>query len=236
MKKLTMFILGCCTGIAAVAQDQEVLNLLSAIDGKWKIDNNNNVYVQEEIEYDAKTKDQLRFLLKEHFIYTFDANYVVQLDDRENDIMIAKGAYTGSSENLTELKARGIKHTFWHIIKCEIKENRMRITVTLTKIDQYSSGGGSVHDGFGGTISGPNTDEYHITDIYPIKTVPTYTVITTKGNSVSAKTVNATKATKNKLMTIQGYSFHYAVSKALNSIEAIKLHIQNSDNKTNGDW
>lgn len=235
MKNLIFIILGCCAGIATMAQSQQVLDSLSTIEGKWNIDNNNNVYVQKVIEYEAKTKEQLHFLLKKHLIYDVNANYVIQLDDKENGIIIAKGSYIGNPKNLIETPV-STKYTFWHIIKCEIKENRIRITVVLTNVDVYSPGGGSVSDGFGGSISGPTTDEYHITDFYPINTVSTYTVVTTIGKSVSTKTVNANSAIKNKMFTNQGYLYLHAVNRALNTIEAIQLHVKDSDNEIDEDW
>ena len=51
-KRITIIILGCCMAVAAAAQDQQVLDSLRTIDGKWRIDDNNNVYVQRIVDFE----------------------------------------------------------------------------------------------------------------------------------------------------------------------------------------
>ena len=174
----------------------------------------------------------MHLLLQEFLIKAYkDASYVIQVDDKESGIIIAKGAYTGTPENLRRSSV-DFEFSSWHIIKCEIKENRIRITVTLTKIDRYTPASGS-----DGNYRASSTQEYSVTELYPVisdkdrwatRVVRVGGIVRTSQKRLNAKYTEL-------IISNEGYYFHYVVSKALNTIEAIKLRI-NSDVGRNDDW
>ena len=200
MRNIRIIILGVvagCMGLTAVGQDKTVLDLLQTIEGKWKVSKNNNVYVQDIISCESKTKDQLYLLVKEYFANANEGeSAVVQLDDKENGIIVWKGMYSGIK--CTEVGiGSGINCVFLHFIKCEIKNNKLRITITLTKYEEHvlalSARG----------ASSAKINEHPISNLYPMNTTP-----------------------KDKqLNTREGYLFYKAVNRAFASIEAIRNYI-----------
>ena len=61
----------------------------------------------------------------------------MQVDDRENGMVIYKGYY--SKEDYDVWFGQNIESTIWHTLKFEIKDNRMRITLTMNKINPHCS-------------------------------------------------------------------------------------------------
>ena len=213
MKKIFLFLTVFIITIPLFSQNAntKMLELINSIDGIWKIDNNNNIYVQDVLECEGKDKEQVYFLIRSYFITTYnDANRVVQLEDKENGILIGKGCYSNiqCDEMLFGLSA---KQTFWHIVKCEIRDNRVRVTITLTHYDVTYPASHSTDM----LLAGIQAGTFSMTNLYPI---------------------NTSKGKKNT--TRDGFLFYKAITNSLGTINEIKKNLQdnNINNDTNEDW
>lgn len=161
MKKIILSLLILLPLAATVqAQTPEVIELLKTIDGVYKIDDNRDVYVQEVIELDTSlSKDQLYFMLKEYLATAYrNANAVTQIDSKEQGLIVCKGLYTDIYCREIPVGSAG-KYTATHILKIDIKDGRIRVTITVTNINEYYSD------------SGRSTDK-KMTGYYPIDQGP----------------------------------------------------------------
>ena len=113
------------SGFPMKAQNDEVNALLKQVEGTYKIDNNDNVYVQEIIELDSSLKkDNLYYFAKEYITNSYgDANSVIQMDDKEKGLIICKGLYADIYCNEVFLGS-ATKYTATHILKFEIFKTR----------------------------------------------------------------------------------------------------------------
>jgi len=141
-------------------QNDEVNSLLSTIKDKWKVENG-NVIIQKVFEFENISKDNIYIALKEYLANTYGSlKEVLQVDEKENGLIICKGLY--ADIYCTEIfLGSATKYNFWHILKCEIKENRLRVTVQLNKID--------LHTPYSSGIPSRDWNE-NLTDYYPIIT------------------------------------------------------------------
>lgn len=189
------------------AQNAEVDALLGAIEGAYKIDNNNDVYMQEVIELDSSLiKNQLYIFAKEYIANSYgNANAVLQVDDKEQGLIICKGLYTDISCTEISIGSAG-KYTATHILKFQIKDGRIRVTLTVTNINEYYAPSYSA----GYYDQGRSTDR-KMTDYYPIN----------KGSRpVMGK----------KLKAREGYVFYKVVGRMQNTIKSIKTQFTNPQN------
>lgn len=101
-------------------------NLLSLI----TLDKNNAITYTQIIPAEGQTKDQLYVILNYWFATTFnDANSVIQLNDKDLGTIIAKG-YVGSiAQHIGAINSYIVN--IEPIIKCDIKDNKVRITYTV---------------------------------------------------------------------------------------------------------
>ena len=129
MKKLMMIFL---IFSSLFGFSQSVEEIKKEISGSCKIDENGNVYYQKIIESNDKSKDEIFTIIQSYFTYFYggDARKVIQLKDKEKGLLLAKGYYVvrGNLNNNTATIA-------YHVIKAEIKDNKTRITITLTQYE-----------------------------------------------------------------------------------------------------
>lgn len=95
----------------------------------WLDKNNSLTYVQI-IPAEGKTKEELYVLLNYWFTTSFnDANSVIKLNDKELGIILAKG-YVG---NITQHFGGANRYcvSIRPVIKCDIKDGKVRITYTI---------------------------------------------------------------------------------------------------------
>lgn len=112
------------------AQNKETKKLLSSIEGAWDQDDNGYVTYQEVIEIPDVNKSELFSRVENYFAYTYkDANSVIQTRNNEQGVIIGKGIFsdvhTGQSLATTKVSTK-------HIIKIECKDNKVRVTLSLT--------------------------------------------------------------------------------------------------------
>lgn len=102
-----------------------------------KLDKNNALTFTQVIESPGKTKDQLYVLLNYWFSATFnDANSVIQLNDKELGSIIAQGFMSGIAQHAGGMNAYSVN--IKPIIKCDIKDNKIRVTYTVPFILLYA--------------------------------------------------------------------------------------------------
>ena len=106
------------------------------------LDKNNALTYVQVIETPGKTKEELYILLNYWFTATFnDANSVINLNDKELGTIIAQGFVEDIAEH------RGPMNNYHvhlkPVIKCDIKENKIRVTYTVPfyHVDRYTNGG-----------------------------------------------------------------------------------------------
>jgi len=215
MKKL--FLLLLFVPFLSVAQTPELLEMLKTIEGSYKIDGNKDVFMQEVMELDSNlTKDQLYFIAKEYIASSYgDAKSVIQVDDKERGLIICKGLYSDIKCTEVYIGSAG-EYTATHILKIDIKDGRIRVTITVTNINEYYAP--TYVNGF--YDKGRSTDR-KMTDYYPINQGP---------RDIMEK----------KLKTREGYVFYRVVWRMKNTFASIKLKFTKPQNYNftdgNDDW
>jgi hypothetical protein len=159
MKRIVLVVL-CALSLNTVAQTDEVIDLLKSIEKEWEW-NSGSVVIQKVIEDTTKKKQDFYMNIKEYFVNNYrNANAVLQLDDKDGGIIIGKGTY-GDIMCTEVFMGSSCKYTFWHTIKCEMKDGRVRVTISIDRYETYVSGTSS-------TV--PRRIESLISDLYPINT------------------------------------------------------------------
>lgn len=121
---------------------------------KLTLDKNNAITFVQVIEAGGKTKAELYVLLNYWFSASFnDANSVIKLNDKELGTIIASGYVSeiaghagGSNAYIVNISP---------VIKCDIKDGKVRVTYTLPYYDVIRYAGG----GWLGAISGTQTNK-----------------------------------------------------------------------------
>ena len=145
MKKIFILISFCVISICVNAQilrAEELENYAKEKYGeKWvdaaanlgsqlQLDKNNALTFSQVIPVEGKTKEQLYVMLNYWFTSTFnDANSVINLNDKELGTIIAQG-YVGSiAQHAGGTSSYDV--SIKPVIKCDIKEGKVRITYTV---------------------------------------------------------------------------------------------------------
>lgn len=148
---MTYFFITPSFSQAKWAQDQ-----LQSIEGQWSFDDYGNISYVKVVEVPELSKDVIYTRIKSFLAYRYnDANSVVQEEDKEAGLVIAKGLFrlTSGIENFLYNI-----HT-WHIIRVDVKEVRARLIVTLTEYEFEN------YDTTNRTLLGQSTSR--IIDQYP---------------------------------------------------------------------
>ena len=140
MKKITLLLFTLLI-LTSNVQAQSAKEMLAAIEGKWQLDDNENVTVFKVVEIPELTKDEIFNRVLNYFTYNYgNGKSVIQTQDKENGLIVGKGVYDnvhiGMSLITTYVDA-------WHILREDIKEGRARIIVSLTEYDKKIVGGDS---------------------------------------------------------------------------------------------
>lgn len=94
------------------------------------LDKNQAITYTQVIPAEGKTKEQLYVLLNYWFTATFkDANSVINLNDKELGSIIAQGFVKGIAEHTGGANAYQVN--LQPVIKCDIKDNKVRVTYTI---------------------------------------------------------------------------------------------------------
>lgn len=105
------------------------------------LDKNNAITYVQVIEAPGKSKEQLYVLLNYWFTSTFnDANSVIKLNDKELGTIIARGCVADIAQHIGGANAYNV--SIRPIIKCDIKEGKVRITYSVPCYDVLRLVGG----------------------------------------------------------------------------------------------
>lgn len=100
------------------------------IGSETSLDKNNGITYVQIIEAPEKSADDLYVLLNYWFTSTFnDANSVIQLNDKEVGTIIGQGYVQGIAEHTGGMNRYSV--SIRPVIKCDIKEGRVRVTYTV---------------------------------------------------------------------------------------------------------
>lgn len=191
---------------SASSFEDDLTTKLLSIEGNYK-HNDQNIYIQRIIEVNG-SRDDLFIKLLEFLTRTYnDANEVIQVKDKEEGIIVCKGCHRFNVNDF--LYGSAIEETAWHIFKAEVKDNKVRVTISLGNMDWYYPGSTS-----GGVYLSPKKGSYSLFEC------PPFADIDNKNDHVR-----------------KGYVFYYAVSNAIDLMQStedtlIKQTVYDVDN----DW
>lgn len=137
MKKYLLFLFTIVI-LSSCGVSKSVISSLDAqmasLQGQYQV-SDNGVYVQKVIEAKG-TKDELYVQLLEFLTRTYnDANSVIQVREKENGLIVCKGCHKFHVNEI--LYGSAVEQTAWHIYKAEVKEGKVRVTITLDDISYY---------------------------------------------------------------------------------------------------
>ena len=161
MKKLFSIVLlatfVCTTMNAQILRADELekygekwVDAATNLSSQLSLDKNNAITYTQVIPAEGKTKEQLYVLLNYWFTATFnDANSVIKLNDKDLGTIIAQGYV----ENIAQHVGGGnsYKVNLTPVIKCDIKDNKVRINYTVPYYSVVVAVGGGWVAALGGT-------------------------------------------------------------------------------------
>ena len=126
-----------CTSTAYLGQDQKVKDAIqeSIRCGHFKVENS-QIVVSGIIENLDASKNDLYIRAKAFFTRTYrDANSVIQTDDKEAGVLIAKGIFP-NFHSISYRSGTGRLHfSSTHILRVDIRDNRIRVICSVDVID-----------------------------------------------------------------------------------------------------
>ncbi|MCD7721746.1 MAG: DUF4468 domain-containing protein [Prevotellaceae bacterium] len=144
-KRILMLLLACgvfaCSQAQILRADELETYAVQKYGDNWveaaqnlasqlQLDQNNGLTFVQVIESSGVSKEQLYVLLNYWFTSTFnDANSVIKLNDKELGSIIAQGYVQDIAGHIGGMNSYCV--SIWPIIKCDIKEERVRITYTV---------------------------------------------------------------------------------------------------------
>ncbi len=116
-----------CLPCGLVAQNRATKAMLAEIEGRWQLDNNGNVTMSKVIEMPGISKDELYNRALSYFTYNYrQGDAVIQIDDKGQGLIIGKGLYPNVYSGLLSV------FSTYHIVRVDVKEERVRVLVTMT--------------------------------------------------------------------------------------------------------
>ena len=166
MKKAIALFIMTILGALSYAQSKE--EMLSEIEGKWKLDDNGNVTYVRIVEVPDLKKEEIYNRALNYFTYNYGSGKsVIQIQDKESGLIVGKGLYENVHINLSLLTTY---IDTWHILRVDIKEGKARIVLTLTQYDSKGVGGNTP----------PSFYTRDVAQEYPINPKGTYKSMMTK--------------------------------------------------------
>lgn len=142
MKKILLLIILSCA-VSGYSQTKKNKKLIQEIEGLWEVDDNGNITYSKIIEDINLSRDEIYTRALAYFTYNYgDGDSVVQVEDKEKGIIIAKGLYAN-----THIGGALVAYLFdtWHVLRIDIKDKRVRILLSLTDY-KYTVSGGNTPD------------------------------------------------------------------------------------------
>jgi hypothetical protein len=130
------------------------------------LDKNNAITFVQVIEAPGKTKAQLYVLLNYWFTASFnDANSVIQLNDKELGTIIAQGYVADIAQHAGGANSYNV--SIKPVIKCDIKDDKIRVTYTLPFYTVIRLVGGGWMGALGGTIPTRSNENWALDKCFP---------------------------------------------------------------------
>lgn len=182
MKNLfLMLVFVCCCAASVQAQilrteeleeyakekyGEEWVDAAENLGKQLQLDKNNALTLVLVIETPGKTKDQLYVLLNYWFSATFnDANSVIQLNDKELGTIIAQAYMDGIAMHTGSMNS--YKVNVKPIIKCDIKDYKIRVTYTVPFYSVVRLVGGGWIGAVGGTVPTRSDENWVLDKCFP---------------------------------------------------------------------
>lgn len=131
--------------------------MLAQLEGKWELDDNDNVTFVKVIDSIDLAKEEIYNRALAYFTYNYvKGDWVVQVEDKEDGLIIGKGIYPDVHTDILILSPTSFDVI--HLLRVDVKEGRVRIVVTLIGYNQtvYNYNAANSHY------------EHKISDTYPI--------------------------------------------------------------------
>lgn len=139
----------------------------SSLASQLSLDKNNALTCVQVIEAPEKSKDQLYVLLNYWFNSTFnDASSVINLNDKDLGTIIAQGYIEGIAAHAGGMNRYVV--SIKPIIKCDIKEGRVRVTYTIPFYSVVKLTGGGIMGALGSSTPPTKSEEnWTLDSCYP---------------------------------------------------------------------
>lgn len=158
---LLLFFAALCINVNAQKKDDKAISseILAEFE-KMKADftENENEWVFVKVfNVENQSKDDIFTQALEVLVSLYkDANEVIQIKDKEGGLIVGKGF---SDSPIREINSWAIcRNRCWHIVKIEIKDSKLRVTVTVDGVEREQDAVLQHH--FNGT-------EYALKNFYP---------------------------------------------------------------------
>ena len=130
------------------------------------LDKNNGLTFVQVIEAPGKDRNQLYVLLNYWFSATFnDANSVIQLNDKELGSIIAQGYVDGIAQHIGGMSTYNV--SIKPVIKCDIKDNKIRVTYTVPFYTVVKAVGGGWVGAMGGGVPTRSDESWTLDTCFP---------------------------------------------------------------------
>jgi hypothetical protein len=114
--------------------------MIGDIDGQWQLDENGYVTFQKVVDILNLSQAELYHRALDYFVNNYsNVDSFIQDRDKVNGIIIGIGIFK-KVHVLDDVLQNLIINTF-HILKVEVKDNKARITISLTQYDEIVRGG-----------------------------------------------------------------------------------------------
>ena len=190
-------LLACLTSCGvqypSASSFQDVLSeKLKSLEGMYQ-SSDDGIFVQQIIETDGN-KEDIYIKLLEFLTRTYnDANEVIQVKEKEQGLIVCKGCHKFNVKDF--LYGSAIDETPWHIYKAEVKDGKVRVTITLNEMNWYRPASSVLY-------LGSDSGSYSILDCPPYRNY--------ENNDEHVR---------------KGYVFYYAVSNILNLMKTTKEYL-----------
>lgn len=137
MKKTSIFVLSLFFSVLSYGQTAK--EMLAEIEGKWQLDDNNNVTFVRVVDVPDVERDEIYNRTLSYFTYNYvSGKSVIQVQDKENGLVVGKGVYDNVHVGVSLITTYV---DCYHILRVDVKEGKARIIVSLTEYEKKLVGG-----------------------------------------------------------------------------------------------
>jgi hypothetical protein len=119
-----------------IENEKYIFMLLESIKDKWDY-KDGEIIIQKVLDFEHISKDNIYIYVKEYLTKNYtNIRNIMQIDDKESGLIIIKGVFSETECKEVSNNYPVLYHSVYHTIKYEIKENRMRVTISLDRINK----------------------------------------------------------------------------------------------------